>query len=76
MNLLGLEMELSNQTLEKKRFLPYVIGWIIGLAPWVVIFMYLGFTPKLDLVPGMVGQRLVDISYFSIVLPLTCCFNI
>ncbi len=51
MNLLGLEMELSNQTLEKKRFLPYVIGWIIGLAPWVVIFMYLGFTPKLDLVP-------------------------
>jgi hypothetical protein len=51
MNLLGLEMERSNQGREKKSFFPYILGWIIGLAPWVVIFMYLGFTPGLDLVP-------------------------
>jgi hypothetical protein len=51
MNLLGLEMELTNQLKERKSFYPYILGWIIGLAPWVVIFMYLGFTPGLDLVP-------------------------
>lgn len=51
MNLLGLEMEMSNQGRERKRFAPYILGWLIGLAPWVVIFMYLGFTPGLDLVP-------------------------
>ena len=51
MNLLGLEMELQNRYLNKTRFSAYRIGWIIGLAPWVVLGMYLLFTPYLDLVP-------------------------
>ena len=64
MNLLGLEMELSNQNKEKKRFLPYIIGWIIGLAPWIVIFMYLGFSPNLDLVPWYAWASIVGYFLF------------
>lgn len=51
MNLLGLEMELQNRYLNKTRFSAYRIGWIIGLAPWIVLAMYLLFSPNLDLVP-------------------------
>lgn len=51
MNLLGLEMELANSKYAKTRWLPYHLGWLIGLAPWVVIGMYLGFGGSLDLVP-------------------------
>lgn len=51
MNLLGLEMEMSNINTTKTRFLPYWIGWLIGLAPWVAILMYLFFSNNLDLVP-------------------------
>lgn len=51
MNLLGLEMELQNQFLNKTRFSAYNLGWLIGLAPWAVILMYLFFSPNLDLVP-------------------------
>jgi hypothetical protein len=51
MNLLGLEMELQNQFLNKKRFSAYILGWLIGLAPWAVILMYLFFSPNLDLTP-------------------------
>lgn len=51
MNLLGLEMELQNQHLERTRFSAFRIGWVIGLAPWIAIGMYMLFTPALDLVP-------------------------
>lgn len=51
MNLLGLEMEKRNVGLTSKSFLAYWIGWLIGLAPWAVILMYLFFSPNLDLVP-------------------------
>ena len=51
MNLLGLEMELTNQNTEKTRFLPYWLGWIIGVVPWIAILMYLFFSNNLDLVP-------------------------
>ncbi len=51
MNLLGLEMELANQHTKKTRFLPYWMGWLIGLAPWAAILMYLLFSNNLDLVP-------------------------
>lgn len=51
MNLLGLEMEKRNIGKSEKGFLPYWIGWLIGLAPWAVILMYLFYTPSLDLVP-------------------------
>jgi hypothetical protein len=41
MNLLGLVMEVHNQTTQKTNWLSYIVGTIAGLAPWFVIGMYL-----------------------------------
>lgn len=40
MNLLGLIMEVHNQTTEKTSWLSYNVGWIAGIVPWVVIALY------------------------------------
>jgi hypothetical protein len=63
MNLLGLEMELQHQFLNKKRFNAYNLGWIIGLAPWLVIMMYLLFSPGLDLIPWYAWASII--TYFA-----------
>ena len=39
MNLMGLMMELHNQTTKKTNWTSYVIGCIAGFIPWVVIFI-------------------------------------
>jgi len=39
MNLMGLMMEIHNQTTEKTNWLSYKIGCIAGFIPWVVIFI-------------------------------------
>jgi len=39
MNLMGLMMELHNQTTEKTNWTSYNIGCIAGFVPWVVIFI-------------------------------------
>lgn len=39
MNLLGLEMEIHNQTTKKTNWTSYIIGCIAGFVPWVVIFI-------------------------------------
>lgn len=41
MNLMGLMMEIHNQTTKKTRWLAFWIGSFIGIIPWVIIFMYL-----------------------------------
>jgi hypothetical protein len=41
MNLLGLAMEIHNQTTKKTNWITFNIGWIVGLLPWVVIIIYL-----------------------------------
>lgn len=41
MNLLGLVMEVHNQTLAKTNWLGYIVGTIAGLVPWLVIGIYL-----------------------------------
>jgi hypothetical protein len=63
MNLLGLEMEKRNVGAVYKSFLPYWIGWLIGLAPWAVILTYLFFSPGLDLVPWYAWASII--SYFA-----------
>lgn len=40
MNLLGLIMEVHNQTTEKTSWLSYNVGWIAGIIPWAVIALY------------------------------------
>jgi len=39
MNLIGLMMELHNQTTTKTKWASYNIGCIAGFVPWVVIFI-------------------------------------
>jgi len=39
MNLMGLMMELHNQTTKKNNWTSYIIGCIAGFIPWVVVFI-------------------------------------
>jgi hypothetical protein len=41
MNLLGLMMEVHNQTTEKTKWIAFYIGVIAGLIPWIIILLYL-----------------------------------
>lgn len=41
MNLMGLVMELHNQTTKKTDWTSYIIGCIAGFVPWVVVFISL-----------------------------------
>ena len=40
MNLMGLMMEIHNQTTNKTSWLSYNIGVLAGIMPWLVIFIY------------------------------------
>ena len=42
MNLMGLMMEVHNQTTAKTSWLSYWIGVFAGAVPWLVIFVYFG----------------------------------
>jgi len=42
MNLMGLMMELHNQTTAKTDWTAYIIGCIAGVVPWIVIAIYFG----------------------------------
>lgn len=41
MNLMGLVMEVHNQTTKKTNWLSYIIGCFAGIIPWVVIAFYM-----------------------------------
>jgi len=41
MNLMGLVMEVHNQTTEKTNWLSYIIGCLAGIVPWLVIAFYM-----------------------------------
>ncbi len=41
MNLMGLVMEIHNQTTKKTNWLSYYIGCFAGIMPWIVIAMYM-----------------------------------
>jgi hypothetical protein len=40
MNLLGLVMEVHNQTTKKTNWLSYLIGCLAGVVPWLVVALY------------------------------------
>jgi hypothetical protein len=40
MNLMGLVMEIHNQTTEKTNWLSYYLGCLAGIIPWIVIAFY------------------------------------
>jgi hypothetical protein len=40
MNLLGLVMEVHNQTTKQTNWLSYIIGCIAGILPWIIVAIY------------------------------------
>lgn len=61
MNLLGLVMELHNQTTKKTNWTSYIIGCIAGFVPWVVIFIPL---ISAESVPDFVVGIFISIAVF------------
>ncbi len=72
MNLFGLVMEQLNAGREKKdvRWGPFIYGSIAGIAPWVVILMYMFGTGEFDMVPwfvwAIVGTYFVAFNTFPV----------
>ena len=66
MNLMGLMMELHNQTTEKINWTSYIIGCIAGIVPWIVIFISLigGTSTSGEAVPDFVIWIFVSIAIF------------
>ena len=61
MNLMGLMMEIHNQTTKKTNWTSYTIGCIAGFVPWVVIFVPL---VTAESVPDFVIGIFVSIAIF------------
>jgi len=61
MNLMGLMMEVHNQTTEKTNWLSYKVGCLAGFIPWVVIFIPLIMA---DSVPDFVIAIFITIAIF------------
>ncbi len=72
MNIFGLYMELMNAGKDKKKVKwgPFVYGTIAGLAPWVVIILYMTGTGNYDMVPwfvwAIIGTYFVAFNTFPI----------
>jgi sulfite exporter TauE/SafE len=66
MNLMGLMMELHNQTTEKTNWTSYIIGCIAGIVPWVVIFISLlgAHSTEGTSVPNFVIAIFISIAIF------------
>lgn len=62
MNLFGLVMEQLNVGKDKTNWGPFVWGTIAGLAPWIVILLYMFGTGNFDMVPWFVWA--IVITYF------------
>lgn len=72
MNLFGLDMELINAGMDKKKvnWGPFVWGSVAGIAPWIVILTYMFGTGNFDMVPwfvwAIVGTYFVAFNTFPI----------
>ena len=66
MNLMGLMMELHNQTTGKTNWTSYTIGCIAGIVPWIVIFIPLiaGVLDPCTNIPDFVIWIFVSIAIF------------
>lgn len=67
MNLLGLVMEIHNQTTKKTNWLSYILGCIAGIIPWVIVGIYFWGTASesgADAIPTFVYWIYVSIFVF------------
>jgi len=62
MNLMGLMMEIHNQTTKETNWTSYIIGCIAGFVPWLVIFIPL--IAAIDVIPTFVIGIFVSIAIF------------
>lgn len=70
MNLLGLQMELSNQGRDKVQWSPFVIGSFIGIFPWIVILIAFLGNGDYDKIPGFVYGALGAYFFFFNLFPI------
>jgi len=71
MNLCGLLMEKMNPpSREKTDWLPFVVGCVAGLAPWIVILMYFLGSGDFSKIPGFVYGILVAYMIFFNTFPV------
>jgi len=61
MNLMGLMMEIHNQTTQTTNWISYIIGCIAGFVPWIVIFIPL---ISAESVPDFVIAIFISIAVF------------
>lgn len=72
MNLMGLMMEIHNQTTEKTDWTSYFVGVFAGIIPWIVIAMYFfgalqGFEDAIPkFVYGILGSIFVFFNIFAL----------
>jgi len=66
MNLMGLMMEIHNQTTKKTNWTSYTVGCIAGIVPWIVIFISLlgGISSSGGSVPDFVIWIFITIAIF------------
>jgi hypothetical protein len=62
MNLMGLMMEIHNQTTKETNWTSYTIGCIAGFVPWLVIFIPL--IAAIDVIPTFVIGIFISIAIF------------
>jgi len=72
MNLMGLVMEVHNQTTKKTNWLSYKIGCISGFIPWVVIFIPL---ITAESVPDFVVAIFISIAIFFNLFAINMIFQ-
>jgi hypothetical protein len=70
MNLLGLMMELHNQTTEKTKWTAFYIGTFAGLIPWIIIFLYLLGTGDITQIPWFVWAIFASYIIFFNTFPI------
>ena len=74
MNMFGLMMELHNQTTEKTNWTSYILGWIAGIVPWVIVLSY--FFGSINQVEGVEEGAVIPEFVYFIIGSILFFFNI
>lgn len=73
MNMFGLMMELHNQKTEGTNWTAYILGWVAGIVPWVIILMY--FFGALNQVEGVDEGQVIPEFVYGIIASILIFFN-
>ncbi len=68
MNLMGLVMEIHNQTTKTTKWISYIIGCIAGIVPWIVFVIYTAGV-------GLYGSGSIPTFVYFIYLTIFISFN-